>query len=205
MLYVVFTTILLIGALGLVAQLMLGGHFAHHGSHGHSASHAHGHHQAQHQNGSKHEGGRSSLRRADLLFSLLSPINIFSTCLGAGAAGLLCKHFHPEVVVAILIAAIGGVGFNILITKPLMSLLLNFASTPSKALDGSLAEPAEVISRFDSSGKGLVNLIVDGQVIRVLAVLEEKDRDKAPEIMPGDKVLVTYVDTHTNACRVSPI
>jgi len=95
--------------------------------------------------------------------------------------------------------------FYLLVSRPLMSLLLNFASKPSKALDGVVSEPAEVISRFNSSGQGLVNVTIDGQIVRILATLEESDKSIASEIVPGDHLVVTYVDGHSNACRVARI
>jgi hypothetical protein len=140
-----------------------------------------------------------------LLLSVLSPMTIFSLCLGTGATGIITKHLHIVTGLSVGIAIIGGFAFYSLISRPLMTLVLKFASEPSKALEGAVSEPAEVISRFDSSGRGLVNLTIDGQIIRVLATLEDSDKANAAEIAPGDHLLVTYVDGHRNACRVAKI
>jgi hypothetical protein len=52
-----------------------------------------------------------------------------------------------------------------------------------------------VISHFDSSGKGLVNVKIDGQIVRVLATLEDSDKPKAAEIVPGDQLLEVKPET----------
>jgi hypothetical protein len=191
MLYVVCATLLTIGGLGLLTTLLLGGHLGHHS----------GHHQAHHSAGPKHVGGRGS--GWSQILNLLSPLVFFSICLGAGASGMLAIHLHAPKLLTIASAAAGGLAFYGLVIRPLISVVLNFASTPSKALEGSVSEPAEVISHFDSSGRGLVKLTVDGQIVRVLATLEESDRPLASEIQPGDKLVVTTIDSHTNACRVA--
>jgi hypothetical protein len=185
MINAVWYSFLFIGIIGFAAQLLLGAHFGHNASHTthvaaphHHADAAHGHNDAhQHLASAKHtpEGKASeNAARMGLLISVLSPMTIFSICLGTGATGLLLGHLHLEAAIDIVLAATGGIMFYALISRPLMTFLLKFESEPSKALDGSVAEPAEAISHFDSSGKGLVNLTVDGQIVRVLATLERK-------------------------------
>ncbi len=88
----IYTTLLLIGLLGLIAQAFLGfshsGHDAAHGGHAH-ADMGHGHAPGGH----AVRGGRTSRteRGPSPLWSWLSPLTIFSLCLGAGATGLLAR------------------------------------------------------------------------------------------------------------------
>jgi hypothetical protein len=210
MVYVVCSTLLFIGALGLLVSLLMGGHHgAHHGgthhTAGHATTHAANHSHVQDHAHSDNGGHNDHGIRLSSLLNLLSPIGLFSICLGAGATGLLVKHLNLISPLVALCAATGGIVFFGLMVRPLMSLVLNFASTPSKALDGVISEPAEVLSRFDSSGKGLVKLTVDGQFVRVLATLEDSDRASASEINPGDRLVVTSIDGHSNACKVARI
>jgi hypothetical protein len=138
-----------------------------------------------------------------MLMTILSPLTLFSFCLGAGATGLLVERFHFAVTVVALIALAGGAVFFGAIIRPLFTFLLKFASTPSTALEGVLAHEAEAISSFDANGNGLVQLTVDGQLVRVLALLEPDEHVHPSDIAPGDLLTVTSVDGHTNTCRVA--
>jgi hypothetical protein len=204
MLSTVWTILLLVGALGLVLQLVVGGHMGRHGSHNHGGSHSH-HTSGRHDSSNHHSPERISGRNLSLLLSLFSPLTFFSVCLGVGATGLLLKHWHLAESIAVIFALIGGTLFYGALIRPLTALILNFASTPSKALEGAIAQPAEVLSHFDSSGKGLVRLTVDGQVVSILATLEDNDRPIASQILPGDRLVVTSIDGRSNACKVARI
>ena len=137
-----YETLLLIGAVGLLAQTVLG--MASHGGHGghsHADGHGHGidfeipHGTAGHLGHAGHVGhtggqaavsaagtrhGRSPIpaqgrggvtvqqRATAALWTLFSPLTIFSFCLGAGAAGILIRAYvHLPLFVA-LIAVLGG-------------------------------------------------------------------------------------------------
>ena len=192
MIYQVCSTLLMIGVLGLLAQVLLGGaHVGHLGQHAHA--------------GARHRGGLRSggNRAASTLWALLSPLTIFSVCVGVGATGLLLKHLRLPSVWVIVAALVGGLFFYGLVIRPLWGLIFRFASTPSLALEGAVAREAEAQSSFDASGKGLVGLTIDGQIVRVLATLEADERPEAPKIRPGDKLTVTSVDGKTNSCRVA--
>lgn len=207
MIYHVCSTLLMIGFLGLVAQALLGGaHVGHlgqhaghaHGGHaGHSGAQGHGHAQ----NPAQHSEGQA--RAASALWAVLSPLTIFSVCVGMGATGLLLKHLRLPPTWVALAALLGGLLFYGLVIRPLWGFIFQFASTPSLALEGSVAREAEALSSFDSGGKGLVRLTVDGQIVRILATLESDERTEAPSIHPGDKLTVTSVDGRTNSCRVA--
>jgi len=200
MIYLICSMLLLIGVLGLLAQVLLGGahagHMGHggHGGHAHGGSAGHGHHAGQHRGPS----GRAS----SPLWTLLSPLCFFSACLGAGATGLLLKHLHLPLGLVAGAALLGGAFFYGLIIRPLWNVLFRFASTPSTALAGTVAHEAEALTRFDAAGKGLVRVIIDGQLVRILATLEPEDRAEGA-VRPGDRLTITSVDGHTNSCRVA--
>ena len=207
-------TLLFIGGFGLVVQLVLGahwGHFQHSGPVTHVHTGGGAHHATGHPSSMRMSErpaaprGGANASRLEFALAILSPMTIFSVCLGAGATGLLIERFHLTLIEVEIGAAIGGIAFYTLVVKPLMSFILNFASKPSTALEGAISGEAEAISHFDSSGKGLVNVKVDGQLIRVLAILEDSDKHSASEISVGDHLLVTSIDGHTNACRVARI
>ncbi len=79
--------------------------------------------------------------------------------------------------------------------------MFRFASKPGEALEGAVAGECEALGRFDSQGRGMVKLAIDGQRVRVLAYLEEGDRAQA--VAPGESLTVISVDTHANTCRVA--
>src|SRR5579875_3301735 len=83
----VYETLLIVGALGMLAQAALGLGHGFGGAHGHGghAGHGHGHSQAQHGGRGERANGPSPL------WALLSPLAIFSLCVGAGATGLLTR------------------------------------------------------------------------------------------------------------------
>ncbi len=194
MIYLICSTLLLIGFVGLLAQMLLGGahtgHMGHHVQAGHAHGGQHGHHEGQ-------------SRGPSPLWALLSPVAFFSVCLGMGATGLLLKHLHLRTSLVALSALLGGLVFYSLLIRPLWGFLFRFASTPSTALAGTVAKEAEALSSFDAAGKGLVRVTVDGQIVRILATLESDDRTEAPTIHPGDRLTVTSVDGRTNSCRVT--
>ena len=199
MITLTFTTLLLIGIFGLLAQTLLGGAHSGHG-HGGQVHAGHGHGGQTHgQQHSEHSQGRDF----SLLWSLLSPLTFFSLCLGIGATGLLLKPLHLAMGIVATAALVGGVVFYSLLIRPLMGFVFKFASKPSDALEGTLAREAEALTSFDASGKGLVRLTVDGQIVRIIATLEESDRADALPVQRGEKLTVTSVDGHTNSCHVT--
>jgi len=184
----IYTTLLLIGLVGLFAQAVLGM------SHGGHAGHA-GH-------GGQGHGGHGE-RGPSPLWTLLSPLAIFSLCLGAGATGLLLRPAHLAAALTALAALFGGLVFFGLLVRPLWNLLFRFASKPSAALEGMIARQAEAVTGFDERGRGLVGLTIDGQWVRVLATLENDTRADAASIKPGERLTVISVDGRANSCRVA--
>lgn len=221
----IYTTLLLIGALGLLAQALFGlghGHAGGHhagghahgaGAHGHGAAthgsstsaHAQGHGtQAHHGQNGQNRAAQAELHGghgASEIWTLLSPLTLFSVCLGVGATGLLVGPQHWARVLTAIAAAIGGLLFYVLVIRPLWELVFRFASTPGMALEGAVAGECEALGRFDAQGRGMVKLSIDGQRARVLAFLEESDRAQA--VTPGEQLTVISVDTRANTCRVA--
>ena len=194
----IYTTLFLVGLLGLFAQAVLGlSHGGHAGHTGHG-----GHRGPAGPVGPR--GGRSE-RGPSPLWTLLSPLAIFSLCLGAGATGLLLRPTHLAAAATALAAILGGLVFFGLLVRPIWSLLFRFASKPSAALEGMVARQAEAVTGFDWRGRGLVGLTIDGQWVRVLATLETDDRADASAVRPGEQLTVISVDGHTNSCRVARI
>ncbi|MGI4790256.1 MAG: hypothetical protein ACRYFS_15570 [Janthinobacterium lividum] len=196
----IYTTLFLIGLIGLFAQAVLGmshgsGHSGHTGHASHTGHTGHAEHGAHHSSHSE--------RGPSPLWTLLSPLAIFSLSLGAGATGLLLHPAHLGVALTALAAILGGCVFFGLLVRPIWNLLFRFASTPSTALEGMVARQAEAVTSFDRSGRGLVGLTIDGQWVRVLATLEQEGQFDAPAIRPGEQLTVISVDGHTNSCRVA--
>ncbi len=194
----IYTTLLLIGLVGLFAQAVLGlSHGGHAGHTGHAAGH--GTHPGGRGGGSR--GGRGE-RGPSPLWTLLSPLAIFSLCLGAGATGLLLKPVHLAAALTALAAVVGGLVFFAGLVRPIWTLLFQFASKPSAALEGMVARQAEAVTGFDASGRGLVGLTIDGQWVRVLATLEPDPANALP-VKAGDRLTVISVDGRANSCRVA--
>lgn len=200
----IYTTLLLIGLLGLLAQTFLGfshsGHDAAHGGHAH-ADMGHGHAPGGHAGHHGHASTSRPERGPSPLWSWLSPLTLFSLCLGAGATGLLAQPAHWPSPLTALAALVGGLVFYGLGVRPLWTLIFKFASHPSAALNGMVAQQAEALGGFDASGRGLVGLTIDGQWVRVLATLDAGE--EAGAIRRGDALTVVSVDGRANTCRVA--
>jgi len=237
----IYESLLLIGAIGLAAQALLG--FAHFGggAHaGHSAGHAGGHsgldlnthhgaapvaghtanpcgpaaaaHGAHGTANGTPGTGTTALahhatptageRASSALWTIFSPLAIFSFLLGVGAVGMLVHDYLTESWTA-LVALTGGVLVYAALVKPIWNLILRFASKPAETLAGAVAGEAVAMSMFDAQGKGVVRVTVDGQLVRLLAYLENDDRQRGVHICPGDALVVTSVDGAKNTCRVT--
>jgi hypothetical protein len=214
-----YETLLAIGVLGIIAMTVMGfAHVggAHHGSHsvGGHAGHAHlaGHHAAgghvAHHTGAHAvervlagSAARAGVGRA--LLALLSPMTLFAACLGAGLLGSLLTSWGVGPVLAGFGAVGGAVVSNALLVRPVMRLVMGFASEPARGLEGALMESAEAITSFDANGEGLVRVLVDGQSVDVLARLTEEERREGARVLRGQSVRIEDVDTHSNRCKVS--
>jgi hypothetical protein len=137
------------------------------------------------------------------LLSLLSPLTLFSACLGAGAVGSLLTRWDVPVVMTAAAAGVGAVACNALLVRPMMRLVMGFASVPARGLTGALMQRAEAVTTFDANGEGLVRVLVDGQSVDVLARLTEVDRSQGTRVLRGQPVLIEDVDERRNRCTVS--
>jgi hypothetical protein len=213
----VYDVMLLVGAIGLLSMALLGfahgghghaghaehGHLGHaplahgHGGHGAHGHEAHGH--GGHDDCAGHAGGHA---HAIQWLTLLSPMTLFSLCLGAGATGVLLRTLGVQSALLTALAALAGaILFRAGVVGPIWKLVLSFASRPARALEGALLQLAEAVTPFNAKGEGLVRLEVDGQSIDVLARLEHPDQGS--RVLRGQQVRVESVDSHTNTVTVS--
>lgn len=211
-----YETLLSIGAIGLLAQTVLGmaGHGLHGGNSGDGidlempqghlghAGHADsgGHHNAPADAG---HGPSVPQHKGTALWTLFSPLTIFSLCLGAGATGILARYYILFPLPVAVAAVIGGILFYVGIVKPLWRLIFKFASKPAETLSGAVAREATATGRFNADGQGIVQITVDGEFVRLLARLESEDRKKGITVLAGDKLVVTSVDEKRNTCCVT--
>lgn len=210
-----YLLLLLIGSIGFIAMTLLG--FSHggtaHAPHaggahghigGHGAAHAGGHshaHAGHHASTSAAHSSQMSLRYVASML-LLSPLDIFSLCLGAGLAGLALQ----TVVTANMLpwmAVIGALFFCLCIERPFLKFAMKFVSKPCEGLDGIVAHTAEAVTNFDAQGRGLVLVSIDDQTVQLLATLDSAELHRGVHVNKGDEVVVTSVDSAKNSCQVS--
>jgi hypothetical protein len=123
---------------------------------------------------------------------------------GFGALGLI---LHPVVPAAFLfgLAALGGILFELGITRPLWNFLFRFESAPALTLESCVGDEARAATSFDAKGNGLVALELDGQMVQLLGSLCREDRDAGIRVHAGDPVRIDEVDAVRNRCTVRPI
>jgi hypothetical protein len=185
-----YQILLAVGGLGLLTQAALG--FADGDSDNDGGGGHHAHTQDQH--------GQNQDGHAWLL--MLSPLRLFGVSLGIGAAGMGLQSataLSPWLV--LVLALLAGWGFYRLIVKPLMALAMRFASKPAATLSGTVGQEATADSRFDTTGKGIVTLVVDGHLTRLLATLEGSPQS----VEAGEKLVVIEIDTRRNTAKVAKL
>jgi hypothetical protein len=194
-----YQILLVVGFLGLLIQAGLGalhgqdGHAGHTDSH---ASHAIDGDVDGHTGHSYHDAAGHTHDIPSLLV-LLSPLRIFAFSLGMGATGLLLGHLLTGALLFI-VAAVGGVGFYLGVVKPLFKLVFKFVSKPAENLTNSIGKDAVAASRFDTKGRGIITMTVDGQTVRLLATL-----DKPDEVKKGEKVVIVGINNAAGTCQVT--
>ena len=184
-----YQTLFFTGVIGFFAMVLMG---TFHGTRGIGRHGRHGHH-------ARHSGSFGKLGRVRFLLAL-SPIDFFAICLGFGATGLLLPHSLSSTAI-LVIAILVGLVFDIALLKPVFNFALKFVSTPSDGLEGMVAKFATSVSNFDSSGRGLVSIVIDAEEKQLLATLDEGDR--ASGVRKGEQLIVTGVDARRNSCSVS--
>lgn len=162
-----------------------------HGSHTHSATDSHSSH-------GHDANGHAKFSAA----AWLSPRVLFSLVFAFGASGYLLRHLLPPLAVLLASLLLAWL-FERWIIQPVWRVLFGFASHEAQTLESALFEEAEAVTNFDGRGHGLVALNLGGEVVQVLAVLNESDRTFGVRIRTGDKVSVTAVDTRRNSCTVA--
>ena len=93
--------------------------------------------------------------------------------------------------------------FDIFVTRAIMNTISNFAANPSSGLEGTVATEGMALTNFDSSGRGLVKLTLDGQIGQLLATLGQAERSAGVRVKRGDSLLIVEVDSAKNCCTVS--
>lgn len=215
----VYLLLLLIGSIGFVAMTLLG--MSHGGSthgalggHGHAGGLGHGGGHAQvGSHGHALPGGHGSAAKGPIQpaktggqslagLLLLSPLDIFSLCLGAGLAGMALQAVFSAAMLP-WIAAVGALIFCFGIERPFLSFAMKFVSKPCEGLEGVVARTAVAVTGFDNEGRGLVKVSVDDQTVQVLAMLDPAELHRGVIVHKGDEVVVTEVDPAKNTCRVT--
>jgi hypothetical protein len=170
-------------------------------SHGHAASPSHGHshgHDSAHSHDAHHDGWKSSV------FSWLSPRVMFNFLVGFGATGLIVERLVGPVV-ALPIAVLGGIGFEVFVVRPLFNSLFRFESQPAQTLGSALMSEGRAVTGFDANGNGLIALELGGEVVQVLGTQLKDERQSGVRIRAGDIVRIEEVDDSRNRCTVSRI
>jgi hypothetical protein len=208
-----------LGAAGMAAMAFLG--FA--------SSHAAGHHAGGHQghDTSGHEmhgiGGHSQVTPHTHVashthaiphshagdwksnaWSWLSPRVLFNFLVGFGATGLIVEKLVGPVL-ALPIAFVGGVAFEVFVVRPIFNSLFRFESAPAQTLESALMSEGRAVTGFDANGNGLISLELGGEVVQVLGTQLKEDRASGVRIRAGDTVRVEEVDGARNRCTVSRI
>ena len=171
------------------------------GSHGHPVAPSHGH---THGAGSSHTHELHPESWKSSVFSWLSPRVMFNFLVGFGATGLIVERLIGPVL-ALPIAALGGMAFEAFIVRPLFNSLFRFESQPAQTLESALMSEGRAVTGFDANGNGLIALELGGEVVQVLGTQLIGDRQAGVRIRAGDIVRIEEVDDSRNRCTVSRI
>ncbi len=175
-------------------------HFPGHGGASHGGHHTaaqHGHSHAQHHRGDHVDSNPTGTN----WWSYLNPLDIFAYAIGVGMTGLLLQHVLANSALYFALAA-GAIIFCWAIVKPLMGVLMKFASNPSEGLESMVSKPCEAASNFDSNGRGLVKMTIDGEIIQLLGILDSTELESLGSVLVGDRLLIVQIDSKRNQCRV---
>lgn len=212
-----YLLLLLIGSIGFVTMTLLGmshggnSHAPHGlGGHGHTGAlpghhggSSAGHHAPAMKGPSQPvRSGNADMARSIASLLLLSPLDIFSLCLGAGLAGLALQTVVAGAMLP-WIAVVAAFVFCFGIERPFLNLAMKFVSKPSEGLEGIVAHTGMAVTRFDEAGRGLVKVSVDDQSVQVLAMLDPAELHRGVQVNKGDEVVVTSVDAAKNTCQVT--
>jgi hypothetical protein len=129
-------------------------------------------------------------------------MDLFSLCFGAGIAGMLAMG-HVDAAMLTTVAVVGALVFCLGVTRPLVGVMMRFASTPSEGLEGTVALTAEAMTKFDAKGQGLVCVKMEGQLVQLLGRLSAEDLEHGTHVHKGEQVVVTEVDSKKGTCIVT--
>jgi len=201
----VFILLFWVGLVGFTAMTLLG--FVHFG--GHKGATGGRHAPAHHHGAGAKAGHHGKIATGDAtsnpflsFWSNVSPLDIFSLALGAGAAGILLHNALKSTELD-LAAIATAILFTFAIVRPLMNAIAHFASRPSEGLEGMVAKTAVAVTKFDGQGRGLVRVTLDGQNVQVLAHLEAEEIERGTLVAKGDAVTIIEVDKKKNTCLVT--
>jgi hypothetical protein len=203
-----------LGAAGMAAMAFLGFAGSHGGAHrghdtgGHEMHGVGGHvHVTSHTNLTAHTHATPHLHAADWkshAWSWLSPRVLFNFLVGFGATGLIVERLVGPIL-ALPIAAVGGIAFEMLVVRPIFNSLFRFESAPAQTLESALMSEGRAVTGFDANGNGLISLELGGEVVQVLGIQLNSDRTAGARIRAGDIVRIEEVDSTRNRCTVSRI
>jgi hypothetical protein len=203
-----------LGAAGMAAMAFLGFTGSHGGSHqghdtgGHEMHGVGGHaHVTPHTHITAHTPATPHLHAADWrshAWSWLSPRVLFNFLVGFGATGMIVERLVGPFL-ALPIAAVGGIAFELLVVRPIFNSLFRFESAPAQTLESALMSEGRAVTGFDANGNGLISLELGGELVQVLGIQLNSDRTAGARIRAGDIVRIEEVDSARNRCTVSRI
>jgi hypothetical protein len=203
-----------LGAAGMAAMAFLGFSGSHGGSHqghdtgGHEMHGVGGHsHATPHTHLPAHAHATSHVHTGDWkshAWSWLSPRVLFNFLVGFGATGLIVERLVGPFL-ALPIAAVGGIAFEVLVVRPIFNSLFRFESAPAQTLESALMSEGRAVTGFDANGNGLISLELGGELVQVLGIQLNSDRAAGARIRAGDIVRIEEVDSARNRCTVSRI
>jgi hypothetical protein len=126
----------------------------------------------------------------------------FGVALGFGAAGSVGREWLGGAPL-FLAALLAGLLFERYVLTTLWHLTLRFASQPALTLETAVAGDATAVTAFDADGHGIVQIVLDGQVVQVLGRLTPGSRNLGHRVRAGETLRVEDVDVQRNCCRVS--
>jgi hypothetical protein len=113
---------------------------------------------------------------------------VFSGLIGFGAAGMILSAWLGYSTLVYVLALANAIVFERFIVRPYWSFFYRFVSEPGTCLEGAVAGRAVAVTAFDTKGRGLVRLSVDGQECDVLARLMPASRGQS--VRKGDVLFV---------------
>lgn len=138
------------------------------------------------------------------VWSWLSPRVLFNFLVGFGATGLIVERLVGPLL-ALPVAVLGGIGFEVFVVRPLFNSLFRFESKPAQTLESALMSEGRAVTGFDANGNGLISLELGGEVVQVLGTQLTGEREAGVRIRAGDIVRIEEVDDTRNRCTVSRI